>query len=114
MQETVVIAHELGLKHPTDPETQKPVEMTTDFLLTVDKGEGFVEFARTIKMKDELLKERVIEKFEIERVYWEGRQIDWGIVKKLEIPKEMARNISYIHDYYSLERYDTFQSLDSS
>ena len=49
--------------------------MTTDFLLTVDKGEGLVELARTIKMKDELLKERVIEKFEIERVYWERKKL---------------------------------------
>lgn len=113
LEETIVIADELGLKHPTNPKTQEPVVMTTDFLLTVDKGEGLVEFAKTIKMKDELLKERVIEKFEIERIYWERRQIGWGIVTELEIPKEMARNISYIHDYYSLEHYDAFQNLDS-
>lgn len=41
------------------------------------------------------------------------KKIDWGIVTELEIPKEMARNISYIHDYYSLEHYDAFQSLSS-
>lgn len=111
LEETIIIADELGIKHPTDPKTNEPVVMTTDFLLTVDKGEGFVELARTIKMKDELLKERVIEKFEIERVYWERRQIDWGIVTELEIPKEMARNISYIHDYYNLQHYDAFQDL---
>lgn len=113
LEETIVIADELGIKYPTDPKVQEPIVMTTDFLLTVDKGEGPVELARTIKMKDELLKERVIEKFEIERVYWERRQIDWGIVTELEIPKEMARNISYIHDYYSLEYFDAFQSLSS-
>ncbi|GLC89709.1 TnsA endonuclease N-terminal domain-containing protein [Lysinibacillus piscis] len=111
LEETIVIADELGIKHPTDPKTHEPVVMTTDFLLTVDKGEGFVELARTIKMKDELLKERVIEKFEIERVYWERRQINWGIVTELEIPKEMARNISYIHDYYDIQQYDAFQHL---
>ncbi|WP_139995654.1 TnsA endonuclease N-terminal domain-containing protein [Kurthia sp. Dielmo] len=111
LEETLVIADELGIKHPTDPKTHEPIVMTTDFLLTVDKGEGLVELARTIKMKDELLKERVIEKFEIERVYWERRQFEWGIVTELEIPKKMARNISYIHDYYSLEHYDAFQSL---
>ncbi|WP_232782719.1 TnsA endonuclease N-terminal domain-containing protein [Macrococcoides caseolyticum] len=55
-------------------------------------------------MKDELLKVSVIEKFEIERVYWERQQIDWGILTELENPKEMARNISYILDYYNLER----------
>ncbi len=112
LEETIVIADELGIKHPTNPKTQEPVVMSTDFLLTVDKGEGLVELARTIKMKDELLKERVIEKFEIERVYWERRQIDWGIVTELEIPKEMARNISYIHGYYDIQLYDTFQNMN--
>src|SRR5690606_14052665 len=86
--------------------------MTTDFLLTIDKGDGLVEVARTIKMKDDLLNERVLEKFEIERVYWERRQIDWGIVTELEIPKEMARNISYIHDYYDIQSYDAFQNIN--
>lgn len=111
LEETIVIADELGLKHPTDDKTNELVVMSTDFLLTVDKGEGLVELARTIKMKDELLKERVIEKFEIERVYWERRLIDWGIVTELEIPKEMARNISYFHNYYDIRQYDAFQNM---
>ncbi|MEK4950812.1 TnsA endonuclease N-terminal domain-containing protein [Bacillus sp. FSL W8-1127] len=67
--ETIVIANELGIKHPTNPKTNEPVVMTTDFLLTIEKDNRFIDVARTIKMKDELLKERVIEKFEIERVY---------------------------------------------
>lgn len=111
LEETLVIADELGIKHPTDPKTNEPIVMTTDFLLTVDKGEGRVELARTIKMKDELLKERVLEKFEIERVYWKKRGVDWGIVTELEIPKTLARNISYIHDYYDIQQYDAFQNI---
>lgn len=111
LEETIVIADELGIKHPTDPKTNEPIVMTTDFLLTVDKGEGKVELARTIKMKDELLKERVLEKFEIERVYWERREVDWGIVTELEIPKTMARNISYIHDYHDIQQYDAFKNI---
>lgn len=64
-------------------------------------------------MKDGLLKEQVIEKFEIERVYWERRQIDWGIVTELEIYKGMARNISYIHDCFDIQQYDAFQNISS-
>ncbi|UPW81818.1 TnsA endonuclease N-terminal domain-containing protein [Lysinibacillus sp. Ag94] len=45
LEETIVIADELGLKHPTDPKTNEPVVMTPDFLLTVDKGEGLAEIA---------------------------------------------------------------------
>lgn len=112
LEETLVIADELGIKHPADPKTGEPIVMTTDFLLTVNKGEDSVELARTIKMKDELLKERILEKFEIERVYWEKRGVDWGVVTELEIPKTLARNISYIHDYYDIQQYDAFQNID--
>ncbi|CAN2254553.1 hypothetical protein STZ1_40348 [Bacillus subtilis] len=35
--------------------------MTTDFLLTINRGQGIYEVARTIKMKDELLKENIFE-----------------------------------------------------
>jgi hypothetical protein len=42
-----------------DPKTNEPIVMTTDFLLTLDKGQGVSEVARTIKMKEELLNERV-------------------------------------------------------
>ncbi|MCU4923889.1 TnsA endonuclease N-terminal domain-containing protein [Bacillus cereus] len=113
LEETIVIADELGIKHSTDPKTGEPIVMTTDFLLTVDKGQGVFEVARTIKMKDELLKERVLEKFEIEREYWQRRDVDWGIVTEEEIHKVMARNISYIHDYYNIREYDVFQKMSS-
>ncbi|MCR8980598.1 TnsA endonuclease N-terminal domain-containing protein [Brevibacillus laterosporus] len=109
LEETIVIANELGINHPTDPKTGSPIVMTTDFLLTVNKGQNVTEVARTIKMKDELLKERVLEKFEIEREYWQRKDIDWTIVTEEEISKTMARNIGYIHDYYDIRDYDVFQ-----
>lgn len=111
LEETIVIADELGIKHPTDPKNGELIVMTTDFLLTLDRGQGAFEDARTIKMKDELMGERVLEKFEIEREYWQRRDIDWGIVTEEEIPKTMARNISYVHDYYHIRDYDVFQEI---
>lgn len=113
LEETIGIADELGIKHPTDPKTSEMFVMTTDFLLTVDRGKGVFEVARTIKTKDQLMKKRVLEKFEIEREYWQRKNIDWGIVTEEEIPKPMARNISYIHDYHDIRDYDVFQEMDS-
>ncbi|MDJ1110525.1 TnsA endonuclease N-terminal domain-containing protein [Macrococcus caseolyticus] len=112
LEETIVIADELGIKHPVEPKTNEPIVMTTDFLLTVDKGEEIVEVARTVKMKDELYKKRVLEKFDIEKVYWERRNIDWGIVTEFQILKIFARNISYIHDYHDLYLHDAFQNIN--
>lgn len=74
LEETIVIANELGINHPNNPKTGSPIVMTTDFLLTVNKGQNVTEVARTIKMKDELLKDRVLEKFEIEREYWQRKK----------------------------------------
>lgn len=113
LEETIVIADALGIKHPTDPKTGELIVMTTDFLLTIDKAQGVYEIARTIKMKDELLKERILEKFEIEREYWQRRETDWGIVTEEEIPKIMARNISYIHDYHNIRDYDGFKEISA-
>nr|WP_239588160.1 TnsA endonuclease N-terminal domain-containing protein [Gracilibacillus alcaliphilus] len=110
-EETIVIAEELGVKHPIDPKTGDPIVMTTDFLLTVDKGQGVFEVAHTIKMKDKLLEERVLEKFEIEREFWERKGISWGIVTEEEINKTMARNISYIHDYFDIRSYDVYREM---
>ncbi|MFC0560802.1 TnsA endonuclease N-terminal domain-containing protein [Halalkalibacter alkalisediminis] len=111
-EETIIIAEELGIKHPADPKTGAPIVMTTDFLLTVDKGQGVFEVAHTIKMKDKLLEERVLEKFEIEREYWKRRSINWATVTEEEIHKTMARNISYIHDYFDIRSYDVYQEMD--
>ncbi|WP_460292392.1 TnsA endonuclease C-terminal domain-containing protein, partial [Bacillus cereus] len=49
---------------------------------------------------------------DIERVYWERRKTDWGIVTELQIPKTFARNISYIHDYHDLYLHDAFQNIN--
>lgn len=113
LEETIVIANELGIKHPTDPKTGEPIVMTTVFLLTINNGQGVIEVAHTIKMKDELLKENVLKKFEIEREYWLRKDIDWGIVTEGEIHKTMARNISYIHDYYDIRDYDVFREMNA-
>lgn len=39
-EEMIVIAEELGIKHPADQKIGNPIVMTTEFLLTVDKGQG--------------------------------------------------------------------------
>lgn len=103
LEQTLLIANELGIKHPTDPKTQVPVVMSTDFLLTVEQEEGNVLLARTIKSKADFMNERQIEKFEIERRYWLKKEVDWGIVTEAEIHEtSLAKNIPIFHSYYDL------------
>lgn len=113
IEETLIIADELGIKHPTNPKTGEPVVMTTDFLITINKDQHHQHLARTLKYKDDLMNERVLEKFEIERVYWERQDVDWGIVTELEIPKDMALNIAFVHGYSDLSVIEGFEEVSS-
>ena len=100
---TYKIAEEKGIHHPICTRKESLIVLTTDFFLTVRKGKEIKYIARTIKPSSELEDERIIEKFEIEREYWERKGSDWGVVTEKDIPLEMAHNISWIHKHYSLE-----------
>ncbi|WP_240378029.1 TnsA endonuclease N-terminal domain-containing protein [Bacillus piscicola] len=113
IEETLLIADELGIKHPIEPKTQEHIVMTTDFVVTT-KGQENTDVARTIKYKKDLADERVLEKFEIERVYWERKGINWGIVTENEISKTMTTNIAFIHGYADLRYIDGFQEIGQS
>ena len=96
LEETLSIAENHQIKHPTHPKTQKPVVLTTDFLITVSYDGQKVEQARTVKPFEQLQSERVLEKFEIERLYWKAKKIDWGIVTEHEIPTVLANNVDLL------------------
>ncbi|RDY72588.1 heteromeric transposase endonuclease subunit TnsA [Halobacillus trueperi] len=100
-EDTYHIAEEKEIEHPLDPTTKVPIVMTTDFLITVRYKKGTKLLARTIKPSKELEKKRVIEKFEVERSYWETRGVDWGIVTEKEIPKGIVQNVEWLHASYS-------------
>jgi len=99
LAETLAIAETCGFRHPTDPKTQKPIVMTTDFLITLVRQAQEIDCARTIKPSTQLQSTRVLEKLEIERRYWHARQIDWGIVTEREIPPALAKNLKLLHNY---------------
>jgi len=101
--ETISIADQLGIKHPTDVKTKQPIVMTTDFLVTISDGLTKTQYARTLKYAKSLQSQRTMEKFEIERQYWSKRGIDWGIVTEREIPLALVTNIEFLHNYRSLD-----------
>ena len=113
IEETIVIADELGIRHPTDPKTNKPIVMTTDFLITTLKNGQHEHVARTLKYKKDLMGERVLEKFEIERIYWERQGVEWGIVTEQEVPKTRAHNIAFVHSYADLTMLEGFEECST-
>ncbi len=73
--------------------------MTTDFLVTVKQNFGAITQARTIKYAQDLQSKRTLEKLEIERCYWQKRNVDWGIVTEREVPKTVVQNVKWLHPY---------------
>jgi hypothetical protein len=112
LEETLTIAKELGVEHPSNPKTGEYIVMTTDFLITTERAGERINVARTIKAKDELLNRRIIEKFYIEELYWQRRGISWAIVTEQEINKAMAENISFFHSYYDIKTLDIFIEMN--
>lgn len=102
IEETLAIAKRLGIRHPADPKTKEPIVMTTDFVVTVGNANHNIQLARTIKYQNKLSSRRVMEKFEIERVYWTSRNVDWGIVTERDIPREFAGSVQWIHSHRDL------------
>lgn len=114
LEETLALAKECGVKHPAHPVTKEPVVLTTDFLITLDREGGDSEEARTVKEAHDLSSQRVLEKLEIERRYWEVRNIAWGIITEREIPGVVAENVKNLYEARSLPSYTTLhqQELD--
>ncbi len=110
LEQTVDIANRLGIKHSQDMITKTPLVMTTDFVLSIEINGEIKIVARTIKEKKELTK-RQIEKFEIERQYWNMKGVDWGIVTEDEINSVACQNISIIRPFHTLEDIDSFESF---
>jgi hypothetical protein len=102
LEETLAIAEQCGVAYPADPHTKEPVVMTTDFVVTVRQSVGSIEQARTVKYAQDLQSKRNLEKLEIERCYWQRRNIDWGIVTEREVSKTLAENIKWLHPYLDL------------
>lgn len=105
LDETLVIAEELGIKHPINPGTKKYEPLVPDFYLQVKSRDGtLTNVIREFKMKDDLVNRRALEKFEIERVWCERNGYDWGIITEEELDPVICKNINIIYDYYFIDR----------
>jgi len=105
LDSAVDIAARAGIKYPYDNINGFPYVLTTDFMITTKQDIK----ARTVKMSSELTKERVLEKLEIERRYWEKNGIDWKIVTENEISYVKAKNIEWLYSAqdFNAESYES-------
>jgi len=102
-EETRRIAADMGVKHPSDVQSKTDIVMTTDFLVNVRVGDTTKEVARSVKPANDLDDARTLEKQEIERRYWYGKGVDWGLVTDLDMPKQRISNLRWLHEMQSLQ-----------
>lgn len=89
------IATEAGIDYPRF--NGEPIIMTTDFLITTKINGKIIHYARTVKPSADLSDERIIEKFEIERRFFNSKGIDWGIITEKELSDVFLSNMELLH-----------------
>jgi hypothetical protein len=110
---SIKIAQALGVDYPVHPETKVPIIITTDFLLTrLINGEIVFE-AISVKPEDKSDEQRVLEKLEIERVWWELLGIKFSYFIGSEITQIQSSNINWAtHPIRSEENVFTENEMD--
>ena len=113
---TLEVAAALGYRHPQ--KKGLPVPMTTD--LVVRYADGSMQ-ARAVKPACEVdlvgttrpaHVKRVLEKLEIEQVYWRLRQVPWLLITEAEIDQVLAWNVRMVHSDYRLEELQPLTAED--
>ncbi len=98
-----VVKDNKDLKQEFFSNEEPPYILTTTFLLTT-KDNRYI--ARSVSPAADLGRKSVLDRLEIERRYWQAKQIDFGIITQKDIPNRLAKNVEWIHQslYSYLER----------
>ncbi len=117
VSETEEIANILGVKYPKPPKIDKNEEekihvMTTDFLVT--KTENGVDsfIAYCVKMENDLLNNRTMQKIAVEEAYWNRRNIKFRIITEKSFSRINAKNIKRIVNKITFPLDDFIESED--
>jgi hypothetical protein len=103
-EKTTPIFKRKGWRVPFDSPSQMEIPMTSDFLVIKKDGSRFV---RSIKPEGKLDKERVVQKLEVERLYWAEEKepiADWGLVTETEMSPGLDWNISWLNSARAVRR----------
>jgi hypothetical protein len=94
--DTLDICARLGIRHPQMHGALTVV--STDLLVDFSSGH---RLAIAVKSSSELSKLRVMEKLQIEKTYWETRDVEWKICTEREVTDGMRENLLWIQPYLS-------------
>lgn len=87
------VAANAGISYPTLPGSKTPAVLTTDFVLTLDRGGSESYLAVSVKLSADLRKSRVREKLEIERIWWNALGVEWKLFTEHNISTNFIDNL---------------------
>lgn len=79
---------------------KKDYTLTTTFLVTFKYEDKLVYKAFSIKQVSSFKRKRTLEKLEIERRYWESKNIEWKIITDKEINQVVVGNIEMFREVF--------------
>ena len=98
MDLTVKISKTINVNHPVVPGTDTMHLMTTDFLLTCSDTEKKWYVAVSVKSEKDLRDKRVLEKLEIERLWWELLGVEFVLFCGTSNTSIQSKNIAWVTD----------------
>jgi hypothetical protein len=110
-EDTVKIAEAHKIAYP-EVANQEHI-MTTDFLLTINKHDQVSYQAISVKhskgrstdkKSNSLENLRVLEKLEIERLFWKERGICWRLITEQDISPIVTNNLYSFYEHYELDK----------
>lgn len=104
-EDSLSIAAQLGIKHPTYAGTTIPEVMTADFFVTRQRNNAPALEAFNCKRSEEAEDARSLEKLEIQRSYFNGCDIPHHLVFHSMLPKTKVINIEWIRSA-QLQQYE--------
>lgn len=92
--DTRTITRENRLKHPSIRGVDQV--MSSDFLVDIEFG-PYRQFAIQVKPIEQLADNNTTEKLQIERRYWELKQIPWFLITENQIDPVVKENMSWLY-----------------
>lgn len=94
LTDSIAICDQLGIRHPSDKGELSIV--TTD--LVIDRKDD-VGLAIAVKPAQKLDNKRTLEKLQIEKAYWETREVKWFIFTDKEVPHALNTNLKWMRRF---------------
>ena len=92
LDEVEEIAKQLGVR---PPDHKRKHWLSTDIVVDVTRPWGTQRIAVYVKYADELLRKRVKEKRDIERIFWERRGVEFRVETDQSLEREFRRNLQH-------------------